>query len=437
MLPDEHYEYDLAGNRTMAVIGSKQYEYLYEVAGDSLISVSGPVAKTWSLGNSILSDTTRVFEVDPFRRVSRLTAAGVRFDYLRNGLQQRVTKRSSSGSTTHFVYDEEGKLLAELDGSGKTLLHHIWLGSQPVGVVRGDGEVNYVYADHLNTPRLIVDTMGRQRWTWQSDPFGRQLPDDNPSELGALVYNPRFPGQYFDQESGLHYNYFRDYDPQTGRYTQSDPIGQAGGINTYSYVGSNPLSGIDPLGLACTSSGGKFSCTTPGGQRFGPLPAPPGWPAAINDSMPDYHSYSKQTWAGKCKREDLWPSLMNGPTPWLPNSATTAGSFNNATPPGLQAAMDGGRPSTGPMNPVKSYVTTDQNTGNTMVVNVTLPGHSLFPGYTARVINDGGFPSSVTTHGEGLGALQSDAKRPQFLRDAINNVWYSNQEKMIKACGCR
>lgn len=59
----------------------------------------------------------------------------------------------------------------------------------------------------------------------------------------------RFPGQYFDQETGLHYNYFRDYDPSTGRYIESDPIGLDGGLNTYSYSELNPLRYIDPLGL--------------------------------------------------------------------------------------------------------------------------------------------------------------------------------------------
>jgi RHS repeat-associated protein len=108
----------------------------------------------------------------------------------------------------------------------------------------------YVHADHLNTPRLVTDTSNNIRWRWDSDPFGATQPNENPASLGNFTYNLRFPGQQYDAVVGLHYNYFRDYDPALGGYTQSDPIGLRGGINTYAYVRRNPLSRIDPLGRA-------------------------------------------------------------------------------------------------------------------------------------------------------------------------------------------
>lgn len=87
-------------------------------------------------------------------------------------------------------------------------------------------------------------------WRWEnSEPFGNNPPDENPSGLGTFEFNLRFPGQYADRETGLNYNYFRDYDPQTGRYVQSDPIGLRGGINTYAYALSTPVRKRDRFGL--------------------------------------------------------------------------------------------------------------------------------------------------------------------------------------------
>jgi RHS repeat-associated protein len=111
--------------------------------------------------------------------------------------------------------------------------------------------VNYIFTDHLNTPRVITRATDNQMvWRWdQADPFGIAQPNENPAGLGSFKYNPRFPGQLFDAETGLYYNYFRHYDPKTGTYMQSDPIGLAGGINTYAYVGGNPVNVVDPSGL--------------------------------------------------------------------------------------------------------------------------------------------------------------------------------------------
>jgi RHS repeat-associated protein len=86
-------------------------------------------------------------------------------------------------------------------------------------------------------------------WKWDSaEAFGNSLPNENPSALGAFTYNLRMPGQYFDKETNNFYNWMRDYDPQLGRYVQSDPIGLDGGINTFAYANNDPLGSIDPDG---------------------------------------------------------------------------------------------------------------------------------------------------------------------------------------------
>jgi RHS repeat-associated protein len=109
----------------------------------------------------------------------------------------------------------------------------------------------FIENDHLATPRRITDMAQQLVWRWDlEEPFGLTQAQENPSNLGAFEFNLRFPGQYWDRESNLHYNDHRDYDPQRGRYIQSDPIGLAGGINTYGYAEGNPLSLVDPRGEA-------------------------------------------------------------------------------------------------------------------------------------------------------------------------------------------
>ncbi len=102
----------------------------------------------------------------------------------------------------------------------------------------------YYQNDHLGTPQLLVLRNGAKVWEGTYKAFGEV------KVVGGSWDNPlRFPGQYFDKETNTHYNYFRTYDPSTGRYLESDPIGLSGGLNTYAYVGGNPVNGIDPLGL--------------------------------------------------------------------------------------------------------------------------------------------------------------------------------------------
>lgn len=122
-----------------------------------------------------------------------------------------------------------------------------------VTVNQAVAQIYYIHTDHLNTPRAIYDQSQQLVWQWDNtDPFGGNLPNENPSGLGNFTCNLRLPGQYFDRETNLHYNYFRDYDPGIGRYVQSDPIGLKGGVSTYAYGLNNPINNFDWNGLDAT-----------------------------------------------------------------------------------------------------------------------------------------------------------------------------------------
>ena len=136
----------------------------------------------------------------------------------------------------------------------------------PIGLYRG-GRFYAIHTDHLGTPRLITDDTNKVVWQWSYSAFGENKPTGilrattNPktaitnvpallkATAPALKMNQRYPGQYADDESNLYYNGFRSYMPSIGAYTQSDPIGLAGGWNRTGYVGGNPLTFFDPLGL--------------------------------------------------------------------------------------------------------------------------------------------------------------------------------------------
>ncbi|MBX3475898.1 MAG: Ig-like domain repeat protein [Planctomycetes bacterium] len=248
--------YDANGNRTSATLNGVASSYTTEATSNRLSSITNPAR---SFGYDAAGNTTNdtagyTSTYDAAGRLSTLTKVGVTTTYSYNGLGQRVRKFSSSGatSTTLFVYDQSGQLLGEYDQAGNAIREYVWLGSTPVAMFMPNGSnppsVYYVYTDHLGAPRVVTSRSGSLRWRWLAEPFGTTAPETNPAGLGGFTQNLRFPGQYADQESGLFYNYFRNYDSTTGRYSQSDPIGLDGGINTYAYVGGNPLQYVDPLG---------------------------------------------------------------------------------------------------------------------------------------------------------------------------------------------
>ena len=130
-----------------------------------------------------------------------------------------------------------------------------WFITPVQALSNNNGVLYYVHNDPLGTPQVLTDESGTVVWKATYDPFGKATTNEDPDNDGnAITFNARMPGQYEDVETGLHYNYFRHYDPATGRYLTSDPIGLLGGLNSYGYSGGNPIQFMDPFGLSFCSS---------------------------------------------------------------------------------------------------------------------------------------------------------------------------------------
>jgi RHS repeat-associated protein len=164
-------------------------------------------------------------------------------EYTYNGAGQRI-KKVTQTETRIFHYDLRGHLIAETNQTGQMLADYIYLGDQLLAMIKPGESVYYFHNDHLGTPQVLTADSQAIIWKAVYTPFGEA------EKQIETVENPfRFPGQYYDSETGLHYNYFRYYNPQTGRYITPDPIGLEGGINLFVYVENNPINFIDPEGL--------------------------------------------------------------------------------------------------------------------------------------------------------------------------------------------
>jgi len=239
--PLENYTYDKTGDRTSAALGGNAATTYTYTAGTHRLQSVGAASRSYDAnGNTqTLNGQTLIYDDR-----NRLASAGTS-TYAYNGKGERLRKVVNGAATT-FTYNEGGQLLGEY--ANGTAQEYLYLDGLPVGIAFSGG-LFYVEADHLGTPRVVVQpgaTTASDTALWKWDFFGNTFGSDSPNIQG---FNLRFPGQYFDAETGLNYNYFRDYDPTTGRYVESDPIRLDGGIDTYAYVESGPLSSTDEFGL--------------------------------------------------------------------------------------------------------------------------------------------------------------------------------------------
>ncbi|AWF80171.1 hypothetical protein BTJ40_04690 [Microbulbifer sp. A4B17] len=166
--------------------------------------------------------------------------------YRYNPYGQRIYKETESA--TYFLYNQEG-MAAEYDHGGNLIReYHFkpgmpWM-TEPLFQRVASGEINYYQNSRQGVPQKMLSKSGEVSWEARYFSFGKAK-----TIVSIVENNLRFPGQYFDSESGLHHNYMRDYDPELGRYIQADPVGLKGGLGNYIYVGNNPSFWSDPLGL--------------------------------------------------------------------------------------------------------------------------------------------------------------------------------------------
>jgi len=249
----ESYTYNQTGDRlSKTASGLATGAYLYNTGTHQLSSIGGAVRTNDANGNttgSVIGGNTYVFGYNDRNRLATVQLNGVTAGtYTYNALGERIGKVAAT--TERYAYNEAGQLIGEY---GTINRDYLWVGSLPVAVIDNTingttttSTVNYITADQLNTPRAVTNSAGAVIWSWAyaGNPFGEQLP----TSTTGYVLNLRYPGQYYDAESGTNYNLLRNYEPAVGRYQQSDSIGLLGGISTYAYAGGDPLLRTDPKG---------------------------------------------------------------------------------------------------------------------------------------------------------------------------------------------
>jgi RHS repeat-associated protein len=213
-----------------------------------------------------LTGTTR-YEYDALDMLVRCDVDGELWTANYDGFGRRI-KKSWRGEASAYYWDEF-RLSAEVRQNGSCRVYiyadHVALSPflfieyESLDVEPGCGTRYYIFTNQVAAPIRVVDDAGQVCWNAQIDPYGTARVDG-----GSTIEMPlRFPGHYFDQETGLHYNRFRYFSPALGRYIQSDPAGQFGGINLYAYL-HDPLSHVDIDGLARNGGG---NARKPKGQK--------------------------------------------------------------------------------------------------------------------------------------------------------------------------
>jgi RHS repeat-associated protein len=218
------YSYDDVGNRLTEITDEDSYTYTYATGTNILdmVTDASTTNYTYDANGNITGIDNKVLTYNQDNRLVSVVGNSVTLgEYTYNGLGQRIIKEAN-GTTTVFHYDFDGNIIGESNASGTFSKEYLYRGSSRLAMVDvGASKVYYYGNDQLGTPEILTDSTNTVVWEAIYKPFG----EVEINEHSTVVNNFRFPGQYYDTETGLHYNYHRYYDPSTGRYLTPDPIG--------------------------------------------------------------------------------------------------------------------------------------------------------------------------------------------------------------------
>lgn len=388
----------------------------YTVNGLNQYTTAGSASFTYDASGNLISDGSGVYSYDAENRlISGPNGASLVWDPLGRLFQSS----SNSHPATRYLYDGQ-QLVAEYNAAGTMLRRYVHGDGSDTPLVWYEGATTtspqYLYADRQGSIVAITDASGNVAGVNAYDEYG--IP--NAANTGRFQYT----GQTWLPELGMYHYKARIYSPTLGRFLQTDPIGYAGGANLYAYVGNDPLNLTDPLGLQEATAVEDVVVT---GRRswwrrvvtfiFPPNPSP----LPADEGGPDAHSYEVESNIcladGTCTEDRVYECLVRNPAPGADGRPVTEGSRTYVN-------VMGGL--------IRGTVTHSVSPGTHMVVNSTMPDHTLYPGVVMRQVQTVPLPFGVEliriqTTGYGTGPNPTANSLPSGL------LWNSNDNK-VREC---
>lgn len=254
------WTYDKVGNRTAETKNGTASTWSYPSTNNrlTLVKEGGTTRRSFSYDaeGAITGDFrnpggVHAFTYHPTGMLAQVKIGGVtQATYLYDGFNRLTTRNVLVGSPTgavRHVWDVFGHIIAEAPYGGLGSREYVWLGDMPLAVFDGTASPATqasVHVDHLDRPVAMTDAGKAVTWSAAYEPFGKVV-----SVTGSATQNLGLPGQWFQLEAGLAYNWNRHYEPTLGRYTRPDPLGFVDGPSVYGYAGQSPAMRVDPAGL--------------------------------------------------------------------------------------------------------------------------------------------------------------------------------------------